>query len=171
MIYFVTENYLKVNTPITANVDVTDVFPYVKPASDMRVQAILGSYFYAYLLAAYNAQTLNGDETTLVEKIQPVVAWRAAEQAAFGLTYQLKNKGIQTQFGDYSNNVSQSETAFVMDHYGQMAAFYEKRLTNYLLENKSLFPQFISDLNKDSDIKPVGGCGNRGDYDNTMMVI
>ena len=44
MIYFVTENYLKVNTPITANVDVTDVFPYVKPASDMRVQAILGSY-------------------------------------------------------------------------------------------------------------------------------
>lgn len=171
MIYFVTENYLKVNTPITANVDVTDVFPYVKPASDMRVQAILGSYFYAYLLGAYNAQTLNNDEETLVEKIQPVVAWRAAEQAAFGLTYQLKNKGIQTQFGDYSNNVSQSETAFVMDHYGQMAAFYEKRLTNYLLENKSLFPQFISDLNKDSDIKPVGGCGNRGDYDNTMMVI
>jgi len=41
MIYFVTENFLKVNTPITRNVDVTDVFPYVKPASDMRLQAHL----------------------------------------------------------------------------------------------------------------------------------
>jgi len=171
MIYFVTENFLKINTPITKNVDVTDVYPYVKPASDMRLQAILGSYFYNYLLTQYNDQTLNPDETTLVEKIQFVVAWRAAEQAAFGLTYQLKNKGIQQQSGDYSSSVSQNETAFVMDHYGQMAAFYEKRLTNYLLEYKALYPQFTSDLNRDSDIKPVGSCSNRGDYDNTMIIL
>ena len=136
MIYFVTENFLKVNTPITRNVDVTDVFPYVKPAADMRLQAILGSYFYNYLLTQYNDEVLTNDEVTLVEKIQFVVAWRAAEQAAFGLTYQLKNKGIQQQSGDYSSSVSQSETAFVMDHYGQMAAFYEKRLINYLLNTK-----------------------------------
>ena len=92
MIYFVTENFLKVNTPITRNVDVTDVFPYVKPAADMRLQAILGSYFYNYLLTQYNDEVLTNDEVTLVEKIQFVVAWRAAEQAAFGLTYQLKTK-------------------------------------------------------------------------------
>lgn len=170
MIYFVTENYLKNNTPITKNVDVNDVVPYIKPASDMRVQSICGTYFYEYLLTEYNAQTLSNDEELLVEKIQPVVAWRAAEQAAFGLSYQLKNKGIQVQFGDYSQNVSQSEVAFVMDHYGQMAAFYEKRLISFLLENKDLYPNFTSALNKDSDIKPVNDCtGN--DYDNTMMVI
>jgi hypothetical protein len=170
MIYFITETYLKNNTPITKNVDVKDVTPYIRPASDMRVQSILGSYFYEYLLTEYNAQNLSTDEETLVEKIQPVVAWRAAENAAFGLSYQLKNKGIQSQFGDYSQNVTQSEVAFVMDHYGQMAAFFEKRLTNYLLENKDLFPQFTSALNKDSDIKPVDDCTDN-DYDNTMMVI
>jgi hypothetical protein len=170
MIYFVTETYLKNNTPITKNVDVKDVTPYIRPASDMRVQSILGTYFYEYLLTEYNAQNLSTDEETLVEKIQPVVAWRAAENAAFGLSYQLKNKGIQSQFGDYSQNVTQSEVAFVMDHYGQMAAFFEKRLTNYLLENKDLFPQFTSALNKDSDIKPVDDCTDN-DYDNTMMVI
>ena len=82
MIYFVTENFLKINTPITKNVDVTDVYPYVKPASDMRLQAILGSYFYNYLLTQYNDEVLTPDEITLVEKIQFVVAWRAAEQAA-----------------------------------------------------------------------------------------
>lgn len=170
MIYFITETYLKNNTPITKNVDVKDVTPYIRPASDMRVQSILGTYFYDYLLTAYNAQSLTPDEETLVEKVQPVVAWRAAENAAFGLSYQLKNKGIQSQFGDYSQNVSQSEVAFVMDHYGQMAAFFEKRLINYILENKDLFSQFTSALNTDSDIKPVDDCTDN-DYDNTMMVI
>ena len=68
MIYFVTENFLKINTPITKNVDVTDVYPYVKPASDMRLQAILGSYFYNYLLTQYNDEVLTPDEITLVEK-------------------------------------------------------------------------------------------------------
>ena len=170
MIYFITETYLKNNTPITKNVDVKDVTPYIRPASDMRVQSILGSYFYEYLLGKYNAQTLSNDEETLVDKIQPVVAWRAAENAVFGLSYQLKNKGVQVQFGDYSQNVTQSEVAFVMDHYGQVAAFFEKRLINYILENKDLFTQFTSALNTDSDIKPVDECDDT-DYDNTMMVI
>jgi len=170
MIYFITETYLKNNTPITKNVDVKDVTPYIRPASDMRVQSILGTYFYEYLLTAYNAQSLSSSEEALVEKIQPVVAWRAAENSAFGLSYQLKNKGIQSQFGDYSQNVSQSEVAFVMDHYGQMAAFFEKRLINFILENKDLYPQFTSALNTDADIKPVDDCTDN-DYDNTMMVI
>ena len=170
MIYFITETYLKNNTPITKNVDVKDVTPYIRVSADMRCQAILGSYFYEYLLTAYNAQSLSSSEEVLVEKIQPVVAWRAAENSAFGLSYQLKNKGIQSQFGDYSQNVSQSEVAFVMDHYGQMAAFFEKRLINFILENKDLYPQFTSALNTDSDIKPVDDCTDN-DYDNTMMVI
>ena len=170
MIYFITESYLKNNTPITKNVDATDIAPYIRPASDMRVQSILGSYFYEYLLGVYNAQTASADETDLIEKIQPVVAWRAAEQSAFGLSYQLKNKGIQQQFGDYSNAVTQNEVAFVMEHYGQMAAFYEKRLIAFILEYKDLFPNFTSLLNKDSDIKPVDTCTDN-DYDNTMMVF
>ena len=170
MTYFITENYLKTNTPITRNVDVTDVAPYIRPTAEMRLMPILGTYFYDYLLSAYNAQTLTPDEEDLVERIQPVVAWRSAEQAVFGLSYQLKNKGLQTQFGDYSNNVSQAEVAFAMDHYGQMAAFFEKRLINWLLDNKDLFSEFTSDLNKDSDIKPVDDCTD-DDYDNTMMVI
>ena len=76
MIYFITENYLKTNTPITANVDVTDVTPYIKTQSDLRVQPILGSVFYNHLLDAYNNQTLTPDEEDLVTFIQPVVAWR-----------------------------------------------------------------------------------------------
>jgi hypothetical protein len=50
MLYFITENYLKTNTPITANVDVTDVFPYVATQAQLRVMPILGTVFYNHLL-------------------------------------------------------------------------------------------------------------------------
>ena len=185
MLYFITETYLKTNTPITANVDVTDVTPYIKTQADLRVQPILGSVFYNALLADYNAQTLNPDEETLVGFIQPVVAWRSAEDAIFGLTYQLKNKGLQTQFGDNSGSVSRAEVAFGMEHYAQKASFFEQRLIRYLLANKNLFPLFISQENRDTDLRPqieachcVGVCGgacgrgyNDNGYNNQIMVF
>ena len=46
MNYFITENYLKNNTPITANVDVTDVTPYIATQAQLRVMPILGTVFY-----------------------------------------------------------------------------------------------------------------------------
>lgn len=107
------------------------------------------------MLNVYNTQTATNDEETLIKFIQPIVAWRSAEDAVFGLSYQLKNKGIQQQFGDYSSQVTQGEVVFSMEHYAQKAAFYETRLFKYLKEYKDLFPEFISDLNKDSDIKPA----------------
>jgi hypothetical protein len=172
MIYFVTETYLKNNTPITNNVDVTDVMPYVATQARLRIKSILGSYFYDDILTKYNAQTLDANETTLVEYIQPVIAWYSAEDAVFGLSYQLKNKGVQQQFGDYSNAVSKDEIAFNMDHYNQKAEIFEKDLIAWLLDNKTLFPNFTSTTNKDSIVKPIDDCDDDLDnYFNTLLVI
>ena len=158
MLYFITETYLKTNTPITANVDVTDVTPYIATQAALRVQPILGTTFYNHMLTAYNAQTLTPDEIDLVEFIQPVIAWRSAEDAVFGLTYQLKNKGLQTQSGDFSASVSRSEVAFGMEHYAQKASFFEQRLIKWLIKNKNLFPEFISEENRDTDLRPMIDC-------------
>jgi hypothetical protein len=160
MNYFITEAYLKNQTPITANVDVKDVTPYIRTQSDLRVQPILGTFFYKYLLLKYNAETLTPDEENLVEFIKPIVAWRSAEDAVFGLSYQLKNKGLQVQNGDYSNSVTKSEVIFAQDHYAQKASFYEARLVNFLKANKDLYPEFTDHQNTDSDIKPTRNTNN-----------
>lgn len=186
MIYFITETYLKTNTPITANVDVTDVTPYIATQAQLRVMPILGTVFYNHLLTAYNAQTLNPDEEVLVSYIQPVIAWRSAEDAVFGLTYQLKNKGLQTQFGDFSSSVGRSEVAFGMEHYAQKASFFETRLTRYLIANKDLYPEFTSTANRDTDLRPMidtchctcvgvchcpcGGMRENG-YNNSILIL
>ena len=158
MLYFITENYLKTNTPITANVDVTDVTPYIATQAQLRVMPILGTVFFNYMLEVYNDQTATNDEETLIKFIQPIVAWRSAEDAVFGLTYQLKNKGLQLQNGDFSSSVSQREVAFGMEHYAQKASFFEQRLIRYLIKNKNLFPEFISEENRDTDLRPMIDC-------------
>jgi hypothetical protein len=154
MIYFVTEQYLKQKTPITQNVSATDVMPFIEPSASSWMQSILGTYFFNDLLVKYNAQTLNGDETILVEKIKPAIAWRATVDCVLGLTYQLKNKGLQKQNGDNSESVDQTETTFVMRHYEQKAEFFEMITRKYLKLNKDLFPEFTSNLNKDSELAP-----------------
>jgi hypothetical protein len=188
MLYFITETYLKVNTPITANVDVTDVTPYIATQAALRIQPILGTTFYNHMLTVYNAQTLNPNEILLVEFIQPVIAWRSAEDAVFGLTYQLKNKGLQTQSGDYSASVSRNEVAFGMEHYAQKASFFEQRLIRWLLTNRALFPIFISTTNQDTDLRPmfnncscitqyqltcIGNCGTfrENGYNNSILIL
>ena len=158
MLYFITENYLKTNTPITANVDVTDVTPYIATQAQLRVMPILGTTFFNYMLEVYNDQTATNDEETLIKFIQPIVAWRSAEDAVFGLTYQLKNKGLQLQNGDFSSSVSQREVAFGMEHYAQKAAFFEQRLIRYLIKNRNLYPEFISLENRDTDLRPMIDC-------------
>jgi hypothetical protein len=158
MLYFITENYLKTNTPITANVDVTDVTPYIATQAQLRIMPILGTTFFNYMLEVYNDQTATNDEETLIKFIQPIVAWRSAEDAVFGLTYQLKNKGLQTQNGDFSSSVSQREVAFGMEHYAQKAAFFEQRLIRYLIKNRNLYPEFISLENRDTDLRPMIDC-------------
>jgi hypothetical protein len=154
MIYFITENYLKTKTPITQNVSSVDVMPFVEPAASAWMQNILGTYFFNDLLTKYNAQTLSTDEQTLVTKIQPAIAWRAATDCVLGLTYQLKNKGLQKQNGDNSESVEQTEVGFVMRHYEQKAEFFEAMVRKYLIKNKDLFPVFTSTSNKDSELKP-----------------
>lgn len=154
MIYFVTENYLKSKTPITQNVSATDIMPFVEPSASAWMQSILGTYFFKDLLTKYNAQTLNADEQLLVEKIQPAIAWRATVDCVLGLTYQLKNKGLQKQNGDNSESVEQTETTFVMRHYEQKAEFFESMCRKWLKNNKDLFPMFTSKFNKDSELAP-----------------
>jgi hypothetical protein len=168
MNYFITESYLKRETPITANVDVNDLIPFIKTASDFAVQPILGTYFYDYLLAKYNAETLTTLEQTLVGYIKPIVAWQTCSDGVVGLSRQLKNKGLQSQNGDYSNSSDLKEIAFYLDHYDQKKTFYVNRLVTYLTRNSKLFPEFESEENKDSNIrpsKPIGG------FNDSIMIV
>ena len=157
MVYFCTEKFLKDNGMITANVDVTDFTPLIQFCSKAYIKPMIGSYFFEDLLSKYNAQTLSPDEITLVEKMKFAISWRATAEAGVSLTYQLKNKGYQTQAGDNSNNPDDGTVWKLYDHYIQKAIFFQSEVADYLNLNKDLYPVYLNKLNNDSSIKNSSG--------------
>lgn len=153
MVYFLTERYLKLNGMITSNVDATDFTPLVQFCSKAFIKKQIGTYFFNDLLTKYNNQTLNADETTLVEIMQFAIAWRVTAEAGVSLSYQLKNKGYQRQRDDNSDSPEMKEITFLYDHYIQKALYFEIEIKDYLVKNKLNFPIFLDVLNNDSSIK------------------
>ena len=165
MIYFVTERYLKLYGMITSNVDATDFTPLIQFCSKAFIRKQIGSYFFNDLLTKYNAQTLNADETLLVEIMQFAIAWRATAEAAISLSYQIKNKGIQKQRDDNSDAAEMKEITFIYDNYIQKAQYFELEMREFLIKNKLNYPIFTDKLNIDSMIKN-DECNPRGDIFN-----
>ena len=160
-ILFTSEAYIKKFTPIGELVDWSDIEPTVHLTQDSYIQDVLGTNFYNYLQGVYSAQTLNADEITLMNHIKPALGHRVAEQAAPFINYQIKNKGIMTQNGDYSDAVDLDNLKYVRNELKNRAEFYTKRLSNYLCDNKDLFPEYKND--NDTDMTPnKGGYNDQG---------
>lgn len=155
MIYFLTEQRLKSYTTVLGNVDAKIIAPLIPTLAEMWIQPRLGTYFYKDILAKFNAQTLNPDETTLVEYIQSSLLWRVASDVATTSSFQLTNKGIQAQYGSYSAQAGITEVGFVSKHYTQKAEFFDERLVSYLRLNKSKFPAFTDKQNTDCNIVDI----------------
>lgn len=149
MIYFVTEAFIKDKTHLTQNVDAGDIAPYIPMAVKTYAQPILGYNFTEDLLTKYNAGTTSSDEDELIEKIQYFVAFYAAYDAVPNLSFRISNKGVQSQFGDYSASEGITTVEYIRNNIKKFVDTYENMLRKWLEENEDLFPLYKSETNKE----------------------
>lgn len=171
MNYFLTQAQLKQSTPITANCDITDIWPNVPISSDFSLEPVLGSFFYNHLLTAYNSNTMNADELILLPYLTKVVAWATAAESVYSLHFQIKNKGVQVQDSDNSTAADSNDVKFLKRDLDQKKEFYIERLKHFLKVNKASYPQLTDpqNTNCDADFRPST---DRGDsYNNDMLMI
>ncbi len=143
-ILFVSETYIRENSVMNINVDIKDVYQSAYVAQDMHIEPILGSNLYQALQLSYSAQTLTADEITLMEYIKPVVSWRATQLTLPFLTFNVKNKGPQSQNSDFSTGVGTAELFYLKKEVENRAEWYSQRLINYLCQNGNLFPLYVN---------------------------
>jgi len=149
MIYFVTETFLKDNTPITGNVDAKDLAPFMRTTVTTYVYNMLGYTFTHDLLTKYNAGTLNAKESELVEFLQYMVSYYAAYDAAPHVSFRLSNKGVQSQSGDYSASEGISAVEYVRREYLKFAKVFESNTRAFLELNKDEFALYTDETNQD----------------------
>ena len=174
MIYFITENYIKTNTPLQNNVDVSKIDYLFSDSYDLVISDLLGTYFGGYLLDKHQlviawTDTYTADEEKLIDKVQKTMAWHIAHSAVETLSDGITNKGAQKGYGDYSNASTDGQVRFLSEKYKKRFEAFQQQLINYLTNDKDLFPNFISDLNKSSLI--LRNCASNSDVRDLGMMF
>lgn len=164
MNYFISEAFIKTYVVIPDNVDVKTFAPLVQGAAYAYIKPMIGTYFFNDLLTKYNNQTLSTDELVVVEKIQFAILWRLCAKAGITATYQLTNKGYQTQNDDNSESVGLDVVTYMDATYIQEAIIFQNELKQFLIENYNDYPFFTDKLNKDSSVRGLCGCSRGGDW-------
>lgn len=148
-VLLISETYIRENTIFNKNVDAQDIANNIGVSQDMFLEPILGTTFYNSIEAKYSAQTLSANEVILMTYIKPMLAWRAAEMTLPFLTWNVKNKGPQTQRGDNSDPIDQSTFFYIKKEITNRAEWYAQRLERYLTLSGYLFTDYVVTGNVD----------------------
>lgn len=150
------EDYLKNNTPITKNVDVAELVPFMKDTQNRYVQDILGTKFYNHLMSQIIAEqttpgTLTANEIEVLKMVRSMLMWYICYDALPFINWKLRNKGVLEGNGDNLNNADASNMSYLRNICKNNAEFYQERLQNYLCKYGSLYPTY---QNADWDMYP-----------------
>lgn len=148
MIYFVDEQFIKVNTQLSKNIDWSDIAPNIRVAAITYPRNQLGKVFFDDLLSKFNAGTLSSIEDELVELVKYITAFRAADLTVPFLSFSIKNKGIQSQSGNFSASEGLEVLNYMRNEIKKFAHIKEKELKEFLKENEKDFPLYTSEDNK-----------------------
>jgi len=130
----VSEIKLKSFTNINKNVDIDLLRSEILVAQDTILQNILGGLFYRHMLSGATTNTLNSDETELLnEYIQPALIHAAYYTAIPHIHYRTMNRGIVVGDMESAKAVDFETMKYLRNIQKERADFYIMRLQDYLI--------------------------------------
>ena len=150
---FISEEVLKENSVINANVDMEMLRPIMKLATDIYLQELIGSSLYVDLQNKIASFSTNANEKFLLKAyIHPFLIWSIMKEVPVYTTYRHSNKGIQVANSDNSQPAAMDDLNKLSDKADIRAGFYGTRLIQYLNDNKTLFPSYKGNTN--DEVRP-----------------
>lgn len=157
-VYFVSETYVKNNTPINLNVEQQLINLAIYDAQVLHVQMVLGSNLYKKLETLISTGDISDPanvnyKTLLDDYVQPAVAqWALAECIPY-IRYKIMNKSVSGQNSDNSTPIDLEELKYLQASLSNKAEFYTQRVADYVMANMTLFPEY-STADSIDDILP-----------------
>lgn len=152
--FFIDETYLKNYSPLSGNVEIKELYPFVLVTEDIYIQEAIGTSLYNDLITKITADNdLSGypNELILVGKIRDVVMWYTCYDAIPFLATKLRNIGVVNQTGDNLTTSSDAKENKLRKECKDKGDFYLKRLQAYLCDYESLFPAYDQGTKDDLD--------------------
>lgn len=142
--YFITENYIKDNTPLRGNVDPKELVPFIQDAQDMYVRPKLGSALYERLIDGIINNNLTSDEQNLLIKIRSMLVFYVVYDGLPFLWSKLNNKSTTKASGENLAVNDLNELKYLRKEIKDKAEFYSERLNEWLCDNGNLFTQYTN---------------------------
>jgi hypothetical protein len=150
-IHLISEKYIKENSTIDDNVDVSLIVPFIDVAQ-IQLKRLLGKELLNEVIAQVGSSTLSTENETLLDSyIQPYLLWLTLKEANPYLLYKYRNKSVAIQSAEFSNPVSRLELVTLTKEANNKANLYAYEMYEFLMDNQEDYPLWncIS--------RPVGG--------------
>jgi hypothetical protein len=139
----ISEEKLREFTDINDNLDSKLLMNAVREAQDIYLQRLTGTSLYEYILNEIDANTLSGNYKKLVDDfIQPYLIYASYWESLDAIYTRPRNNGLlQPTGGENSEKADGTWYNRKREMADNKMQYYGERLTNYLIQNESQFPQ------------------------------
>lgn len=136
----ISEELLKLYSPISKNVGIDRIFPFIHLAQPYYIQPILGKPLMEELQHQIEEDALTEENKALILKIAMPLAMWTTYLAVRGLGYSFTQKGVTKEKSENSDSLNENEMAEYMLSLKNQAEMAQELLISYLCNCRELYP-------------------------------
>lgn len=138
--FLVSEELLKLHSPISRNVDVEKVIPFLTISQPYYIEPILGTALMEELQAQVESGEITDENKALLLKIAPALSNWTTYLALRSLAYSITEKSITKEHSDNSDSLSEKELGEYILSTKNLAEMSTELLIKYLCRCSDLYP-------------------------------
>lgn len=154
--FYVSPTKVKQDTSLGYAVDPDIIHPHLRLAQDKEILPYLGTKLDHRLKELISTDTIDSYEpyeTLLQDYIVPALVQFTFVYVAPALRLRFSNNAVSVPTSEQGQSASQSDMKPVIDNARQMAEFYRERMVQFILHNKSDYPEYQE--NTGADLHPT----------------
>ena len=140
-----TEEYLKANAPISININLKQIKPYISIAEKIWLIPVIGLPLYEELLEQVNTNSLTEENSTLYLMLPSYSALVVIYESAPFLMYHFSDVGVTRGKSDNSDSITINEANFISTRLRSTLETLKSNFKKWLDEHSDSYPLYKPD--------------------------
>ena len=140
-----TEEYLKANAPISININLKQIKPYISIAEKIWLIPVIGLPLYEELLEQVNTNTLTEENSTLYLMLAPYISFAVIYESAPFLMYHFSDVGVTRGKSDNSDSITINEANFISTRLRSTLETLKSNFKKWLDDHSDSYPLYKPD--------------------------
>ncbi|KAA6343665.1 hypothetical protein EZS27_008670 [termite gut metagenome] len=137
---FITEELFKLNSPISANMEIVEFIPFISFAQDLYIIPILGTPLSDELKQQIEEDEVSEANAELIIKLSKGLSFYSVYCAAPFLWSSFLSKGITIRNSENSTSINNNDLAYIRNILKSDAEAFNNQFINFLCEKRNDYP-------------------------------